>query len=352
MTKALDDILREPRELRGILDRLTAGAAPAVRAAAAALDPDRPLLVVGIGSSYNAAVAVAARFARGGAPAQAVDASEALHGMAFPRGAGALILSRSGRSVEILRLLDRFAEAGVPVAAVTNTPGSPLGQRARAVVDLGAAFDHNVSFTMYAGLALAGGLIAEAALGRDPAALAPALARGLGEAQARLGAWREAIDRSGWLDRAVPAYFLARGASLASALETRLLWEEVAKAPASALTTGGFRHGSQEAVRAGLAYGLWLDPEVLGAEDRRLAADLRAEGAGVMAVGADLAGVEADLALEVPAMPPGWQFLVDVIPPQLVAERLAARRGENPDGFRYCSFVVEGEAGLRVGAPG
>jgi hypothetical protein len=69
-----------------------------------------------------------------------------------------------------------------------------------------------------------------------------------------------------------------------------------------------------------------------------------------MVIGADLAGVEADLALEVPAMPPGWQFLVDVMPAQLVSERLAARRGEDPDGFRYCSFVVEGEAGLPGGA--
>lgn len=350
MTKALDDILREPRELRGILDRLTKGGAPAIRAAAAALDLDRPLLVIGIGSSYNAAVAVAAQFARGGVPAQAVDASEALHGMEFSRDTNALILSRSGRSVEIVRLLDRFEAAGARVLAVTNTPDSPLGQRAQAVVDMGAAFDNNVSFTMYAGLGLAGGLIAAAALGRDLDALAPTLARGLDEAEARFGTWREAIDASAWLASAVPAYFLARGPSLASALESRLLWEEVAKAPASALTTGGFRHGSQEAVRAGLAIGLWLDPRVLGAEDRRLAADLKAEGAAVMVIGADLAGVDADLALEVPSMPEGWQFLVDVIPAQLVSERLSARRGEDPDGFRYCSFVVEGEAGLRVGA--
>jgi glucosamine--fructose-6-phosphate aminotransferase (isomerizing) len=349
MTKALDDILREPRELRGILDRLTSNGAPAIRGAAAALDLDRPLLVIGIGSSYNAAVAVAAQFARGGVAAQAVDASEALHAMEFARGTNALILSRSGRSVEIVRLLDRLEGVGARVLAVTNTPDSPLGQRAQAVADMGAAFDNNVSFTMYAGLGLAGGLIA-AALGRDLGGLTSALAQGLTDAEARLPTWRAAIEESAWLASAVPAYFLARGASLASALETRLLWEEVAKAPASALTTGGFRHGSQEAVRAGLAIGLWLDPQVLTAEDRSLAADLRAEGAGVMVIGADLAGVEADLALEVPAMPPGWQFLVDVMPAQLVSERLAARRGEDPDGFRYCSFVVEGEAGLRVGA--
>ncbi len=45
-------------------------------------------------------------------------------------------------------------------------------------------------------------------------------------------------------------------------------------------------------------------------------------------------------------MPPGWQFLADILPVQLASERLARLRGEDPDNFRFCSFVVEAEDGL------
>jgi hypothetical protein len=41
-----------------------------------------------------------------------------------------------------------------------------------------------------------------------------------------------------------------------------------------------------------------------------------------------------------------WQFLIDIIPAQLVAERLARMSGVDCDSFRYCSFIVEDEYGL------
>jgi hypothetical protein len=53
-----------------------------------------------------------------------------------------------------------------------------------------------------------------------------------------------------------------------------------------------------------------------------------------------------DLVFQLPEIPGDWQFLIDIIPAQLVAERLARLSGSDPDTFRLCSFVVEDEAGL------
>ena len=125
-----------------------------------------------------------------------------------------------------------------------------------------------------------------------------------------------------------------------------LLWEEAAKAPASALTTGGFRHGPQEIAAPGLRIGLWLDGERRREEDLSLARDLRRLGARVMVVGRDVPGDAGDLVFNLPAVPAAWQFAVDVVPAQLAAEALSRRRGVDCDTFRLCSYVVEAEGGL------
>jgi hypothetical protein len=65
-----------------------------------------------------------------------------------------------------------------------------------------------------------------------------------------------------------------------------------------------------------------------------------------MLIGRDLPQDAGDLVLQVPATPPGWQFLIDIIPAQLAAERLARLSRVDCDSFRYCSFIVEDEYGL------
>jgi len=65
-----------------------------------------------------------------------------------------------------------------------------------------------------------------------------------------------------------------------------------------------------------------------------------------MLVGRDLPQDAGDLMFQLPAAPPDWQFLIDIIPAQLAAEALARLSGVDCDSFRYCSFVVEDEYGL------
>src|SRR6266404_8057870 len=93
-------------------------------------------------------------------------------------------------------------------------------------------------------------------------------------------------------------------------------------------------------------FGMWIDGAQMREQDLAVARDLRQLGASVMLIGQHLPGDAGDLVFQLPEIPSEWQFLIDIIPVQLVAERLARLSGSDPDTFRLCSFVVEDEAGL------
>src|SRR5262249_18265274 len=351
VTELLKDILNEPGELQKSLAHTLGPGRSALETAANLLKGAEAIYITGIGSSWHAGMAVLAMLQAHGRAAVLIDASELLHFARIAPNAAIIALSRSGKSVEIVNLLPLARRAGARIIGITNTPNSPLGQEADVTLPLEAAFDHNVSVTMYSALALVGALLASAALGDLNASVERALAAAVAAVPSAMDRWNEQIAASGWLTPEAPTYFLARGGGLASCHEARLLWEEAAKAPASALTTGGFRHGPQEMLRPETRIGLWIDAERLRSEDLALAADLRKHGARVMLIGQNLLADAADLVLSLPEVPAAWQFLTDIIPAQLAAEQLARLRGQDCDSFRICPYIIEAEGGL-MGAGG
>ena len=93
---------------------------------------------------------------------------------------------------------------------------------------------------------------------------------------------------------------------------------------------------------------MWLDKEHLQYHDLELARDLRSLGAKVLLIGQPVENSPADLFLTLPAVPSDWQFIFDIIPIQIAAERLAKRAGKDCDAFRFCSYIVEDEGGLSL----
>jgi glutamine---fructose-6-phosphate transaminase (isomerizing) len=344
MTKLLNDILKQPQELiralrplleKGSLDRATF-----------VLSEAKHIYLTGIGASWHAVMAAASFFHAAGRPVSLIEASELLRFSRVAPGSAIVIVSRSGRSVEIVNLLGEARGAGAKVVAITNAPDSPLALECDASVCVGLPFDHAVSVTMYTALAMAAGLVAGAAVGNMDSSLGPSLTESLLAVENSLDHWREKIEAGDWMSSNHSVYFLARGASLASCHEARLLWEEAAKAPATAMSTGGFRHGPQEIVYPGLRFCLWLDQHLLRAEDLEVAEDLRRLGAAVMLIGEGLSDGAGDLVFSLPRSPRGWQFLIDVIPAQLAAERLSRLRGVDCDSLRFCPYIVENEGGI------
>ena len=131
--------------------------------------------VVGCGTSWFIAQAyAAAREESGHGETDAFAASEMPLGRRYDR---LLVLSRSGTTTEILRLLDRLRGI-VPTVAITAVPGTPVAQAADDVIDLGFADEESVVQTRFATTELA---LLRAHLGQDLGPAADAAERVLAE---------------------------------------------------------------------------------------------------------------------------------------------------------------------------
>lgn len=346
MTYLLKDILRQPQELRAALDYLCGDGRLALDKAADAIRKARHVYLTGLGSSWHAGVNAQSLFHRGGSPVYAQDAAELLHFSGLPARSVLIVISRSGRSAEIVKLITKAREADAIVVGVTNSMESPLAQSAQVALVIPTVLDHGISVNTYSTLALAAGALACVAMGSFDLSLIAALRRAIDETVAALATWRELVVGAHWLAPRSNYYFLARSSSLGSCQEARLLWEEAVKSPATALGMGNFRHGPQEVVAQGTRFGVWIDGQQMREPDLAVVRDLRRLGASVMLIGQDLSMRGGDLVFQLPRIPPEWQFLIDIIPAQLAAERLAQLTGVDCDCFRICPYIIEDESGL------
>jgi glutamine---fructose-6-phosphate transaminase (isomerizing) len=346
MTRFLKDILRQPDELLRVIDYLSGVERKLLEAAAGAIRGARHVYITGIGASWNAALSAGSIFHAGGRPVYMLDASELLQFGKIPPDAVILVLSRSGRSVEIVKLLGKARAAGASVIGVTNFEDGPLAHEADIPVVIPVKADHGISVNTYSALAAAAAAIASATVSSFDETLAAELSNAVTETAKSIREWQQQQADASWLMPGTPYYFLARGSSLASAHEAALLWEEGAKLPATAMGTGGFRHGAQEVMMKDVRIAIWIDGEQMREQDLAVAHDLRDLGASVMLTGHDLPNDAGDLVFQLPRSPLHWQFLTDIIPAQLAAERLAQLAGVDCDSFRFASYIVEDDYGL------
>ena len=346
MSHFLRDILRQPDELQRTLDHLLGAGRGALGAAVAAARAARHVYLTGIGSSWHAGLNVSAIFQLGARPVYLVDAAELVQFAAIPPESVLIVISRSGRSVEIVQLLAKARESGATVIGITNAPDGTLAREAQIAMVVPVAMDHAISVNTYTTLALTAGILAGSVVGSFDAALAASLSRSIAEAGRAIPGWQQQLENSAWPAPKSITYFLARGSSLGSAYEARLMWEEGVKSPATAMGTGSFRHGPQEIVSKDVRFGIWIDGAKMREQDLAVARDLRKLGTRVMLIGQRLPDDAGDLVFQLPQIPSEWQFLIDIIPAQLVAEKMARLSGVDPDTFRLSSFVVEEESGL------
>ena len=372
MTHFLQDILRQPDELQRALDYLLVAGGRSLDAAVAAARSARRVYLTGIGSSWHAGLNVSALFQLGARPAYLVDASEMVQFATIPAESVLIVISRSGRSVEIVQLLEKARASGATVIGITNAADGVLAREAQIPIVIPVALDHAISVNTYTTLGLAGGALAAAVIHGDggnflqglkpnrstasvldlkvrppkESELADSLSGAFAAAGRQIPKWQAQIENSEWLAPRSTTYFLARGPSLGNAYESRLMWEEGVKSPATAMGTGSFRHGPQEVVAKDVRFGMWIDGAKMREQDLAVSRDLQKLGARVMLIGQGLPGDAGDLVFQLPEIVSEWQFLIDIIPAQLVAERLARLSGSDPDTFRLCSFVVDDDAGL------
>lgn len=346
MTHFLKDVLRQPEELQRVIDFFCKVRRTVLDDAAKTIQNARHVYVTGIGGSWHAALNAKSLFHRGGFPVHGQDAAELLHFDTLPKGSVIIVISRSGRSAEIIKLLAKAHRCRATIIGITNAGDGPLVCKAQLPIIVPVGLDHAISVNTYSTLSAAAGALASAVVGAFDDSVAASLVRAVGDAARALPGWQQQIAGMPWPMSHSVNYFLARGPSLGSCYEAQLLWQEGVKSPATALGTGAFRHGPQEVVTKEMRFVLWIDGQRMREQDLAVARDLRQLGAYVMLIGQDVPENSGDVVFQLPHIRPEWQFLIDIMPVQLAADRVASLSGVDCDSFRICRYIVEDEYGL------
>lgn len=95
------------------------------------------LVICGIGKSGHIGSKLAATFSSSGMPAVFLHAAEAIHGDlgVYKPGDPTIVLSKSGSTEEVLRLMPMFKKFESPVIAIVGNPQSPIAAAADIVID-------------------------------------------------------------------------------------------------------------------------------------------------------------------------------------------------------------------------
>ena len=257
---------------------------------------------------------------------------------------GALVvgISQSGRSPDIVAVIEEGRRQGRPTLVITNVPDSPLAQAADYVINLQAGSEKAVAATKTYTASLAALALTSCCLANDDAALAelqriPALMQ-----QTLDGLWPllPRVERYRYMDRCA---VLGRGFNYATAFEISLKIKELTRTVAEPYSSADFLHGPVAMVQEGF-------PVMVVAPTGHVLDDMRSLTERLIQLGAerilisDQAEVlsQAHLALPLPGGLPEWLSpVVAVLPGQLFGLALAQARGLSPDKPEGLSKVTE-----------
>ena len=338
----LRDILDQPRTLRETHRRLTAS--PALEGLAERLGGGgfRRVVLTGMGSSLHGLVPLRLRLVEAGHTALAVECSELLHYERRLLDADTLLLlvSQSGRSAEIVRLLEAVRASGVATLGVTNTPDSPLAREATAALLTHAGEEATVACKTYLCTELALAFLGCVLAGGDRAACLAALATASEAAAGYLAGWPAHVRELAGLLAGVRAVFYAgRGPSLAAALSAGLITKESTHRPAEGMSSAAFRHGPMELLDAAVFLLVFAGDARARPLNEALVRDARAASAR-----AHLVAEDAPLAaLRLPGVPDLARPVVELLPVEMATLALAALDEREAGRFERATKVTATE---------
>ena len=267
------------------------------------------------------------------------------------RGGLLVAISQSGRSPDLVQVVETGREAGALTIVVTNDPGSPLARAGQFVVPCMAGPEHAVAASksyvtsLVAIAALVDGL-RRATCRRVPASASAAqdLTRHLARLPAVLeatlelaGPWvreRGIVDAFAATDRAI---ITSRGYDLSTALEIAIKIQETARIFALGISTADLEHGPVILAGPDVAMLAVRPAGEMGRRVDRALERVHATGARPWIVGGQETpapgdAVAAAQSLQLPIdLPASLAPIAHVLPGQLLAEAVARARGHDPD---------------------
>ncbi len=261
-----------------------------------------------------------------------------------PRLDKALVIgiSQSGRSTDIVTVVQDAREQGVPTLAITNDPTSPLAETADCTLALHAGPERSIAATKtYTAQLMALALLA-AHMGQDepllrelqrvPKAVEKTLT--LAEPISRLA------DRYRYMGSCV---VIGRGYNYATAYEIALKLKELTYVVAEPYSSADFQHGPIAMVANGFPVILVAPQGKVLPEIRRQAGELRHKGAELLVISdvpemLQLARIPLGLPVSLPERVTPF---ITVVPGQLFAYFLTLAKDYDPDHPRGLTKVTQ-----------
>jgi glucosamine--fructose-6-phosphate aminotransferase (isomerizing) len=320
----------EMAEQPEVLERLAAGRAEAI-ARVRAVVPEAPvgIVLVARGSSDNAAIygryvlELAARRPVALAAPSLVTRYGAHSDL---DGWLAVGVSQSGRTPEIVSVLEELGRAGACTVAVTNDVDAPIAAAARATIGTAAGDERAVPATKTFTAQVAAFAILAEALGPVPwdDAAWDALPRGVAEV---LDDGEPPARAAAAIGDAPGLIAVARGVLLSAALESALKLKETTALLAEGASVADFLHGPIAVVRGQLPVLAISARGPVSADVDALVEEVRARDGRVLTV-ADRPDADLPLPADVPE---GLAAITASVRAQQVARELALLRGVDPD---------------------
>jgi glucosamine--fructose-6-phosphate aminotransferase (isomerizing) len=313
----------QPEALAAAIERLRAEVT--AQQSAGAFRGPGPIFL-GIGASLAAACAPVWTLRTRGIHSWRLSAGD--HPLPFPDSVHPVFaISQSGRSTETLAALESLAPA--LRYAVVNTDPSPLADSAGTFLALGNIPDSYASTIGFTATITALGMIADAwdggeiDLGWEKV---PEFVRWVDqEVGGRADELAAAFDGALWAD------FIGSGPSTGSAEAGALLFREVARVPASGLSTRTYLHGSMESASAAGVHVLF------GAErELEVARMLTAAGNRVILITGDTVAETPRLqVVTLPSVSPSQRAVLEAVAMQVLAGTVARARGVEIEEFVF-----------------
>lgn len=337
----LRDILDQPRALEKTLGGL-GSAGPLDRLVERVLSGAyQRVVLTGMGSSFHGLHPLHLRLVAAGQPATMVESSELLHyqGRLLQQGTLLVLVSQSGRSAEIVRLLETAGDA-VDTLGVTNTADSPLANESTAVLLTHAGEEATVACKTHLATQAALVWLGTGLTGGDVDETREALAATVPGVRDYLAEWRGRVEEMAGLLRDVRAvYYVGRGPSLGTVYSAGLITKESTHRPSEGLSSAAFRHGPMEMLRDGVFVLAFAGEDRTRSLNEALVADTRAAGARAV-----LASEDADLpVLRLPPVGGLARPVVELLPVEMLTLAIPALDGREAGTFRIGGKVTTTE---------
>jgi glucosamine--fructose-6-phosphate aminotransferase (isomerizing) len=337
----LQDILGQPRVMTDTLNYLRTRQDLSTIKATFRSAPIERIVLTGMGASLSALYSLQLMLNAHGHTALTVETSELIHYMSGVLTSTSLIVvvSQSGRSAEIVRLLDQNAgKAGI--IGITNTENSPLALQADVTILTRAGEEFSVSSKTYVTALLALEVFGASWCGDDLQQAFADLSTAPVVAQRYLSYWRDHV--AALADKLADVRYLflvGRGRSLSAVGTGALIAKESTRFHVEGMSSAAFRHGPMEMLGPDVMVLVFEGDLPTRDLNRKLITDVRDRSGR-----AELIGPGATIpALQITSGPSHIAPVLEILPVQMLTLALAANVGLEPGRFEYATKITTEE---------